>query len=152
LTEVGAFAALFDEHERLLLCRRRDVDLWEMPGGRVEPDESPWDAVRREVAEEVGMSVDVRRLTGLYWRPEREVLVLQFECHGEGDPTTSLEVREARYFELDHLPEPMNPPVVERVGDLRDVSSGLHMRIQHGPSGDEWASAWQKERRRTAGT
>ncbi|MDH3427947.1 MAG: NUDIX domain-containing protein, partial [Gemmatimonadota bacterium] len=49
-----------------LFIQRRPVDgllggLWEFPGGKVEPGESPRQAAVREVVEETGMSI---RLTG----------------------------------------------------------------------------------------
>src|SRR5438132_1020880 len=43
--KIGAFAVILDEQQRVLLCHRRDYDLWNLPGGRVESGESPWDAV-----------------------------------------------------------------------------------------------------------
>ena len=33
---LGAFTIILDEHERVLLCHRRDHDLWNLPGGRLE--------------------------------------------------------------------------------------------------------------------
>ena len=67
----GAFAIICDEKRRVLLCHRRDIDAWNLPGGRVEEGEAPWDAAIRETREEVGLEVEVTRLTGLYWRPEK---------------------------------------------------------------------------------
>lgn len=141
---VGVFAALLDEQGWLLLIRRRDVELWEMPGGRVESGESPVEAIRREVAEEIGLDVDVRRLVGIYRRPSRDLLVLQFECQGGGAPRTSLEVRDADFFPMDALPEPINPAVAERIDDVRSASMTVHVKTQHAPSGREWAEAWQR--------
>ena len=40
----GAFAIIYDDERRVLLCHRRDVDAWNLPGGRVEDNEAPWDA------------------------------------------------------------------------------------------------------------
>jgi 8-oxo-dGTP diphosphatase len=144
MVEVGVFAALLDERGWLLLVRRRDVDLWEMPGGRVEPGESPMEAIRREVAEETGLDVEVRRLVGLYRRPSRDLLVLQFECRGGGEPRTSPEVRDVGFFPMDALPEPINPAVAERIVDVRSATMTVHVRTQHAPSGREWAEAWQR--------
>ena len=43
---------------RILLLRRststRNAGLWGLPGGRLDPDESPWQAARREAFEEMG--------------------------------------------------------------------------------------------------
>jgi ADP-ribose pyrophosphatase YjhB (NUDIX family) len=42
---------------------------WSVPGGKVERDEDDDAAVRREVAEETGLSVTVDRLVGVVERP-----------------------------------------------------------------------------------
>ena len=52
--------------EEMLLChrtpaRRANPDVWDFPGGHVEPGENPLDALRREVAEELG--AELRALT-----------------------------------------------------------------------------------------
>ena len=114
-----------------------------MPGGRVEPGESPWDAIRREVSEETSLQVEVIRLAGVYWRPARDLLVLQFECRGDGHPSPSPEAREVRYFSMDALPEPINPAVIERTGVVRSAEPGVRMRTQQVPAGREWAAAWK---------
>jgi 8-oxo-dGTP pyrophosphatase MutT (NUDIX family) len=51
---LGAFAVILDEAGDVLLCHRRDLDVWNLPGGRVEQGESPWQAAVRETREEVG--------------------------------------------------------------------------------------------------
>ena len=48
---------------QILLChrspgRRWYPDVWDFPGGHVEPGERPGDALRREVAEELGVTLD----------------------------------------------------------------------------------------------
>ncbi len=57
-------AALCDDLEkptRILAARRRrpieHAGRWELPGGKVEPGENPTDALRRELAEELHISV-----------------------------------------------------------------------------------------------
>jgi len=50
--KVGAFAIIVNEEKKVLLCHRRDYDLWNFPGGRVEERETPREAVIREVKEE----------------------------------------------------------------------------------------------------
>jgi ADP-ribose pyrophosphatase YjhB (NUDIX family) len=144
VVDVGVFAAIQDERGWLLLIRRRDVDLWEMPGGRVERGESPGEAIRREVAEETGLDVEVHRLVGIYRRPSGDLLVLQFECRGGGEPEQSPEVRDVDFFPMDALPEPINPAVAERIDDVRSATMMVHVRTQHAPSGREWAEAWQR--------
>jgi len=55
-------AALVDPAGRVLLQRRppgkQMADLWEFPGGKIEPGESPEAALVRELAEELAITVD----------------------------------------------------------------------------------------------
>lgn len=44
---------------------------WQLPGGRVEQDESPTDACRRELVEEVGLDLPPGDLLAVDWRPAR---------------------------------------------------------------------------------
>jgi ADP-ribose pyrophosphatase YjhB (NUDIX family) len=36
---IGAFAIVFNDERKVLLCHRRDYDLWNLPGGGVESGE-----------------------------------------------------------------------------------------------------------------
>lgn len=60
---------LRDEAGRVALCElvyKRDQDL---PGGIVDPGESPADCVVREVREELGLEVTVRGMLAVNWLP-----------------------------------------------------------------------------------
>ena len=51
-----AVGALFhDENGRVLLVDPTYKPTWDLPGGAVEKEESPYAACRREVAEELGL-------------------------------------------------------------------------------------------------
>lgn len=63
-------ALLFDEPGRLLLVRQRESGRWSTPGGVVEPDERPADAVVRETWEETGLLVTPRRIAAVFGGPE----------------------------------------------------------------------------------
>lgn len=58
---VRVLAAVIRRGDRYLVCRRpshkRHGGLWEFPGGKLEPGESPEQAARRELREELGVSV-----------------------------------------------------------------------------------------------
>jgi 8-oxo-dGTP pyrophosphatase MutT (NUDIX family) len=42
------------DRSRILLCRKRGLPFWMLPGGRIEAGEGSMDAVRRELREELG--------------------------------------------------------------------------------------------------
>jgi ADP-ribose pyrophosphatase YjhB (NUDIX family) len=71
---LGCSAAIFDEQGRILLTRRADNGQWCLPGGRMESGESAVEACEREVLEETGLSVRVKRLVGVYSHPDQLVI------------------------------------------------------------------------------
>ncbi len=66
----GCCAAIFDDGgQKILLTRRTDNALWCLPGGRMEPGETVAEACIREVFEETGLQVALKRLIGVYSNP-----------------------------------------------------------------------------------
>jgi 8-oxo-dGTP diphosphatase len=52
---------LIIEDGKILLLYREDEQYWEVPGGKVEDDESPTEAAVREAEEEIGVKVELRK-------------------------------------------------------------------------------------------
>ena len=52
-------AVVTDDQARILLIRRRDNDLWALPGGGMELGESIVETAVREVKEETGLNIEV---------------------------------------------------------------------------------------------
>ena len=65
----SVFVAVRWHEGRLLLVRRRDSGVWELPGGRVDVGETAVDAAVRETAEEAGVRVLVTGILGLFTDP-----------------------------------------------------------------------------------
>ena len=59
---MGAGAVIVDDLGRVLLVNPKYKTDWEVPGGVVELDESPAAACQREVAEELGIDVEIGEL------------------------------------------------------------------------------------------
>ena len=62
-TRVGAYCVVVD-HDRILLAHVREgwfgADLgWTLPGGGMEPDETPGETAKREMLEETGLEVEL---------------------------------------------------------------------------------------------
>jgi 8-oxo-dGTP pyrophosphatase MutT (NUDIX family) len=58
-------AGVFVEDERVLLQRFSDASYWFLPGGRVEVGEASAESLRREMREELGVTI----IRGLLHRP-----------------------------------------------------------------------------------
>jgi 8-oxo-dGTP pyrophosphatase MutT (NUDIX family) len=69
----SAFVVARSRGGRLLLVRRCDAGLWELPGGRVDVGESAEDAAVRETYEEAGVHVVITGLIGLFTDPRHVI-------------------------------------------------------------------------------
>jgi mutator protein MutT len=112
----GVDAIVRDEQGRILITRRSDDGEWDLPGGAVEPGETPSEGVRREVREETGLDVRIVRVAGVFGGKafrhtypdgqEIEAFSVTFECAIEGGKLRSRdgEVTEFRFVTVDELP------------------------------------------------
>jgi ADP-ribose pyrophosphatase YjhB (NUDIX family) len=104
---------------QVLLVRRDNPLLWELPGGGVPPGESIEDAVIREIEEETGISVVIVELLGWYertgFRAHHSPVYLCRPTGGRLRPQYG-ETVAVRYFTLQALPRGMFPwyrPILE---------------------------------------
>jgi ADP-ribose pyrophosphatase YjhB (NUDIX family) len=135
---IGAFGIIFDELGRVLLCHREDLDVWNLPGGRVDSGEMPTDAVIREVMEESGLEVEVGRLVGVYGKINKDELDFSFICHTNGEPLSIAdEASVCQFFEVANLPINTNPKHVQRIHDSVDPSMQPFFYRQTAPSTQE---------------
>ncbi len=111
---LGCSAAIFDEQGRVLLTKRRDNGQWCLPSGGVEPGESVAEACEREVLEETGLSVRVKRFVGVYSHPDQltvysetdkfQIIALHFEAEViGGEPGLSDETSDFGYFTMEEI-------------------------------------------------
>jgi ADP-ribose pyrophosphatase YjhB (NUDIX family) len=127
---LGCSAIIFDaQRERVLLTRRVDNGLWCLPGGGMESGESAAEACEREVLEETGLRVRVKRLIGVYSNPDQLVIYpdgnkahfvsLSFEAEvTNGMLKLSEETLEVGYYSLKEMETmPMHGKHQDRVED-----------------------------------
>ena len=74
--------AVRDDAGRVLLVRHSNGGVWVLPGGAIEPEETPADAAVREVYEETGLEVELTDLIGVFGGSE---YVVEYE---NGDRTS----------------------------------------------------------------
>ena len=91
---LGCSATIFDEQHRVLLTKRQDNGQWCLPSGGMESGESAAEACEREVFEETGLRIRVKRLVGVYSHPDQlsiypdgnkvQIVALHFEAEVTG--------------------------------------------------------------------
>jgi 8-oxo-dGTP pyrophosphatase MutT (NUDIX family) len=95
--------------QREVVLMRNARDEWELPGGRIEPDETPPQCLAREIAEELSLQVEVGSLIDAYLFeviPGKRVFICTYQCTlvGEFIPKISAEHVEIGLFAADKLP------------------------------------------------
>jgi 8-oxo-dGTP diphosphatase len=105
---LGVNVAIIKE-SKVLLTKRRDFEVWCLPGGEVEEGESLAQAALREAKEEVGYTVRLERLVGIHSRPQwlsvgGHIAVFTASIIGGDLEVQADEVVEAGFFSADELP------------------------------------------------
>lgn len=119
--KVDVRAAIFKNGSVLLVKERQD-EKWTLPGGWADMNYSPAYCVQKEVFEEAGYEVKVKKLVALYdkWKHEHpkqwpHTYKCFFLCEiSGGAPKTSIETSDVSFFPVDNLPELSLPRVTAK--------------------------------------
>lgn len=118
-------AVIPDAAGRVLMLRARYSGHWLLPGGAIEAGEDPLHGVIRECHEELGVRVNVVRLTGIYTLPSQRETYFTFRCSPlTGPPTLSEEHEAWRYVRPDEITSPVRRAVHDALADLPQVCIG----------------------------
>ena len=127
LFQVFAAGVMFNQDNQILLVKStyQRFHPWGLPGGSLEYGESPEEAVKREVWEETGLSVEIKRfLLVKTWSPDRVGMYYLCEITG-GEVHPTDEVSEVGYFSLDGLPDvhPVDIDMITMLFSMMDLQS-----------------------------
>jgi mutator protein MutT len=88
---------------RVLLVRNEREE-WELPGGRIEPGETPEHCVTREIEEESGLPVQVAEILDAWVYhiavAAKDVFIVTYGCHARSDAAPVLSHEHNRIAEL----------------------------------------------------
>jgi 8-oxo-dGTP diphosphatase len=125
-----AAAALVDRDDRVLLARRPEgkpmAGLWEFPGGKVGPGETPESALIRELAEELGVDTEESCLAPIAFASHAyedfHLLMPLFVCRVWRGTPRPREGQALAWVRPDAMRDyPMPPADVPLVAQLRDL-------------------------------
>lgn len=118
-------AAVIRAGDRVLITRRPDGvrhgGLWEFPGGKLAPDETPEECLRREILEELDLVVSVGPIFEVahYRYDLGPVLILAYQCTPAGGSIRNLHVAEHRWVHPQDLSRfailPADQPIIAKL-------------------------------------
>ena len=109
---IVASSALVEKNGKILLVKRRfqpHPGWWALPGGIVEYGETVEETAIREIKEETGVDIEIKKLLGVYdliirdeisGKIEKQYAIVCFicECKDEGKIKPNYEVLDAKWF------------------------------------------------------
>jgi 8-oxo-dGTP diphosphatase len=111
-------AGVVERGGKFLITRRHRhaahlAGAWEFPGGKLEPDEDPRDALARELDEEIGVRPRVGEVADVafYRYPERNILLIFYRCglSGAAEPYPR-DCAAVKWIEAHEFPQYRFPP------------------------------------------
>lgn len=120
----GTSILLVNNRNKVLLMLRDDLphipcpNMWDLPGGHVEPNETPDDCICRELQEELGFCPDAIRPFGVYDFPDRLEYVYTARADFNPDTICLTEGQKIAWFSLEEA-------------DALDLAFGFNLVITH---------------------
>lgn len=115
MSKVFVSVGVIIKDDKALLAKRHDHQhqggLWEFPGGKVEPGETPFEALKRELKEEVNLDIHAATqvMTIDHHYPDKSVQLLIFrvtDFSGEAKHCEGQDMRWVSFDDLASLPIP----------------------------------------------
>lgn len=103
---------------------------WHFPGGHLETDEEPEEAVEREVEEETDLEVDVHQIIDVYaftWRDDDgEKVQVLYHCEsGSRDARPEDDLQDVKWVSVDELEEKLSESHAENIEERERIQNFL---------------------------
>lgn len=129
---VGVQGCLVDGDGRIMLVRHGYRPGWHFPGGGVEKGEAASDALRRELLEEVGVTLSENPdlfavyANFRYFPGDHILLYVSRNWTQDYIPAPNFEIAEVKRFLPAELPADIHPPTRARIGEVLDNDPPAH--------------------------
>ena len=109
---IPVVAALISSNGKILACQRHRSDAfglkWEFPGGKIRPNETPEQALTRELEEELGVHAEiaeeVHRTRHRYRQMAREIQLIFFRARADASAVRNIVFESIRWVAPEELP------------------------------------------------
>ena len=126
MTPLAVVAAVLERGGKIFIARRA-LDrarggTWEFPGGKIEQGETPEQALRRELMEELGVETTVDAIydARINAYPDKTVLVLFYRCTIDCGEPRALDAMDIKWVEPETITD----------YDFADADKGVAARIK----------------------
>lgn len=115
---------------KVFLVQHRNSHTWNLPGGGIKKNENPSKGALRELFEETKIQIESSDyLLGTYSSNQEgkrdTVYIFVKEIPEMLQPRPALELRDARWFSLDHLPETATRSTRSRIEEYQKGECGI---------------------------
>jgi 8-oxo-dGTP diphosphatase len=136
-------AGIIESNGKLLVCQRRKGDrfelLWEFPGGKKKPEETPQEALARELSEELGAEAqigrEVHRVQHKYAEMSEAIELIFFAASVDAGTVKNLVFEQIQWRERETLHEleflPADRPLVKKLANGELKVSLADSAMQH---------------------
>ncbi len=105
----GVRAIITNSENEVLLVKHTYYEEWYLPGGGIELKETPDNALKRELSEEIGITnikhIELFGVYTNYYEYKFDLIVVFHINEFEIYKTTNIEIEDFRYFSQDNIPK-----------------------------------------------
>ena len=100
-----AAAIILNQHNQLLLVRKRNTQFFMQVGGKLEPNEAPEQTMIREIAEEIGSKAEIEQFVGRFGtraanEAGHQLVSYVYQVNLDQAPKIDAEIAEMKWIDL----------------------------------------------------
>lgn len=113
-----AAAIILNEHQQLLVVRKKNTEFFMQVGGKLEPNEQPEVTMLREIHEEIGCEAQIESFVGRFEtmaanEPDHQLISYMYHVSLHEQPHVEAEIAEMKWIDIDDQDTLLAPLTLE---------------------------------------